>query len=179
MIKTPLEVLNLIHNYGMIYFKDKYKHAYINKDFRWVEFLINQTDKPTLVILKNIANVAQILRIYKHCIFNGAAITITSGWRSHRYNANMKPPGAKNSLHISGLAADFTVHNVHPNKVYEILNKYHFGGLERTDGNWTHIDLRNTILRFTPNGTVLASTYSVKDHETLFIKLAKNILAEK
>jgi hypothetical protein len=38
----------------------------------------------------------------------GKPLVINSGYRSANYNAQLRPPGAKNSFHISGLALDVT-----------------------------------------------------------------------
>ena len=151
--------------------------GYINKDFKWSEF-IKSTDKPSQEVLDNIKRVAYVLSIYKHKLFNGQPITITSGYRSLQDHLRIyKEKGITDkskipmgSYHLKGLAADFVVKGFTIAELYLLMDLYHFGGVERTNGNWQHIDLRNKICRFTPNGTIITSHYNLHKHNLIFRK---------
>jgi len=170
MIKTPEQIIKEGIN------------GNINSDFAWAEFVTPQDKFPTLLILKNIKKVADILSIYKHKVFNGQPITITSGWRSLAHHkaiyaeinakrAKLKQaplPVPLKSWHLSGLAVDFVVKGFSIPQLFTLMDSVHFGGVERTDGNWQHIDLRNTICRFLGNGTVINSHYDLVKHNKVF-----------
>ena len=125
----------------------KNKNDYATQSIKWAELLINQIEKPSISVLKNLLKVAQTLEDYKHRFFDGRAITITSGWRSKNYN--IKIGGAEKSYHILGLATDFVVAEFTPQEVQKRIGKIHFGGLEYAP-SWTHIDLRGMKARFKP-----------------------------
>lgn len=119
--------------------------ALCQKNISWNEFLINQHEKPSFEILKNLYNVAVKLQNYRSTIFQNRSILITSGWRSALYNK--KIGGSKNSFHKVGLAVDFNVKGLSPQDVQSRLDKIHIGGLEYAP-TWTHIDLRGYKARF-------------------------------
>lgn len=137
------KTFNFINSHGI----NLPKNAMCINNFGWWEFLINQNEKPTITILKNIQQVAFKLQYYRDNLFDKNPVKITSGWRSLNYNK--KIGGAKKSYHISGLAADFLVRGISPKEVQKVLNKKHFGGLEFAN-EWTHIDLRGYKARFYP-----------------------------
>lgn len=149
--------------------------GYINKDFKWSEF-ISDKDKPSQEILDNIKRVAYVLSIYKHKLFNGQPITITSGYRSLQHHLEIyKQKGITDkskipmgSYHLKGLAADFVVKGFTIPQLYRMLDLTHFGGVEDTQGNWIHIDLRGKICRFRPNNKILVPHYSVESHDRIF-----------
>lgn len=69
-------------------------------------------------------------------------VTITSGCRCKEHNERVG--GAKASKHMEGLAADFKVRGVSPNRVYEYLtttypNKWGIGNYP----SWNHLDVRS------------------------------------
>lgn len=68
-------------------------------------------------------------------------ITINSGCRCDKYNK--KTGGSKNSKHKEGIAADFVVEDVDPDKVADFLEEFFIGnsGLGRYD-SFTHFDVR-------------------------------------
>lgn len=148
--------------------------GYINKDFKWSEF-IKSTDKPDDEILNNIRRVAYVLSIYKHKLFNGQPITITSGYRSLQDHLRIyKEKGITDkskipmgSYHLKGLAADFVVKGFTPSQVYRILDIRHWGGLELAP-TWTHLDLRGKLVRFNDNNKILAHHYNVIEHDKIF-----------
>lgn len=145
-ILEPTQVHSMIKKYGLqIVFPYN-----ISKNFTYGEVLIHQTDVPTLDILKNLQKTCFTLNKYRDTLFGGNKIKITSGWRSPRYNKQLRDKGYKtaiNSFHIKGMALDFIVDTFDPKEVYEILDKVHLGGLENAP-TWTHIDIRNSKVRF-------------------------------
>lgn len=175
MIKTPEQIL-----------KEKKISGAINADFNWVEFIKPADGIPSLEILRNIKKMADTLSVYKHKVFGGAAITITSGVRSWEHHlaiyaelnaqrAKAKPklkPLAipKLSWHLKGLAADFTVKGFTNKQVYEKMDILHFGGVEFPDDqNRIHIDLRPEICRFIgATGRVVAHHYNYFQHNKIF-----------
>lgn len=167
MIKTPEEI-----------FKNKKISDSINTDFAWSEFVKPIDGIPPLEHLQNIKKVADVLSIYKRKVFGGAAITITSGYRSIAHHLQVyKDLGIMDkckipmgSLHLKGLAADFTVVGVDRRKVYEKMDEIHFGGVEFPDEqNRTHIDLRGSICRFVAaTSRIVAHHYSLEAHNKVF-----------
>lgn len=138
---TPERAFDFIQENGLELPAD----AMCQKNFRWSEFLVNQHEKPSFEIIKNIYTTACKLQKYRDTIFEHRSINITSGWRSAVYNH--KIGGRKNSFHMSGLAIDFLVSGLTPQKVQAKLDKVHFGGLEFAP-TWTHIDFRGYMARF-------------------------------
>jgi len=149
--------------------------GYINKDFKWCEF-IKPTDKPSQEILDNIKRVAYVLSVYKHKLFNGQPVTITSGYRSLQDHLRIyKQKGITDkskipmgSYHLKGLAADFVVKGFTIGQLYRLMDIHHFGGVEDTQGNWQHIDLRGKICRFRFNNRILTPHYNVEAHDRIF-----------
>lgn len=165
MIKTPEQVIKEGIN------------GYINNDFLWSEFIKDKT--PALEILKNIQKVAYVLSVYKHKLFDGQPITITSGYRSIAQHVQAyKDLGITDlkkipmgSYHLKGLAADFTVKGFAISQLYRLLDVAHFGGLEYPDDqNRIHIDLRGSIWRFKNNNKIIASHYNALQHDKIFRK---------
>ncbi|ANU80127.1 putative M15 family peptidase [Proteus phage PM 116] len=78
----------------------------------------------------------------------GKPIIITSGHRCFKHNANVG--GARNSMHLTGKAADIKVQGVDPADVADYLetkypDKY---GIGRYAGRFTHIDVRGYKARW-------------------------------
>lgn len=168
MIKKPEEI-----------FKNKKISDSINADFLWSEFVKPIDGIPPLEYLQNIKKVADVLSVYKHKVFGGLAITITSGYRSmahhlqiykEEYGITDKSKIPMGSLHLKGLAADFTVKGMDRRKVYEKMDEIHFGGVEFPDEqNRTHIDLRGSICRFVgATGRIVAHHYNLYQHNKVF-----------
>jgi hypothetical protein len=75
--------------------------------------------------------------------FGNNPITINSWYRPPDINAQIDG-AVKDSIHQIGLAADFVVANRSSNRVYNVLDLTHPGGLGRYDGR-THADRRDLI----------------------------------
>ena len=140
------------------------KDYFATPNFSWHELLVNQKEIPSLIVLNNLLKVANILEVYRKLL--NCPFRITSGWRSEKYNANMKPAGAKLSQHVQGLAIDFIPLGKQVSKCYETLDVVHLGGLEKAD--WLHIDLRGHIARFNNVNIALASHFNYEKHYKLF-----------
>lgn len=71
-----------------------------------------------------------------------APTSITSGHRCAKHNANVG--GAKNSVHMTGKAADIKVSGIHPSVVADYLEKKYPSqyGIGRY-ASFTHIDVRD------------------------------------
>ena len=72
----------------------------------------------------------------------GAAVTVTSGYRTVSYNATVEN-SSKTSQHCNGLAADIKVAGVSPSAVADYAEQLlgNHGGVGRY-GTFTHIDVR-------------------------------------
>lgn len=141
----------------------------LTKNFTLEEFLINQTESPSDTVVKNLKSVAIVLQTYRDTVFGNQPVKIHSGWRSEKYNASIG--GAKSSYHIKGLAADFGVKGFTKDKLYSVMNTYHFGGVEYyTQAGWTicHIDLRGYNARFDNKNNTLKCLYDVDKHNKIF-----------
>lgn len=160
-------------------FKQKKIIGSINADFLWSEFIKPIDGIPPLEHLKNIKSIATILSIYKHKVFNGKSITITSGYRSLEHHIKIyieelhytdKSKIPMGSYHLKGLAADFTVKDFNNKQVYELMDYIHFGGVEFPDNqNRIHIDLRGSICRFIgATNRTIAHHYKSELHEKVF-----------
>lgn len=165
MILTAIEIRKQLLKTG----QPAGSHLMATNSFSWQDLMCGQTEIPCLAVLENLLKVAQILQVYRDKIFK-CQIKITSGWRSENYNA--KIGGAAKSTHVLGLALDFT-----PLKfwtipqVYDLMDRLHFGGVERTDGNWQHIDLRMQNIRFSRQNVILANHFNIVEHDKLFKKV--------
>lgn len=165
MIKKPEDI-----------FAEKNISGAINTDFNWGEFIQPIDGIPTLEQLKNIKKTADVLSIYKHKLFGGAAVTVTCGFRSMAHHLKIyaekgitdKSKIPMKSYHLSGLAVDFVVKGFTIPQLFKLMDINHFGGVERTDGNWQHIDLRNSICRFATSGTTLQPHYDLYQHNKVF-----------
>ena len=78
----------------------------------------------------------------------GAAVTVTSGYRTVSYNATVEN-SSKTSQHCNGLAADIKVAGVSPATVADYAEQLlgNHGGVGRY-GTFTHIDVRATKSRW-------------------------------
>lgn len=104
--------------------------------FNLREFLHNgSTAGLTVDIVENLRRTAQMLEKIRE-ICGNHPISISSGFRTKAHNAAVG--GAGDSLHLLGMAADFTVAGVPPSTVQKLLRN-HNGGLG-SYSTWTHAD---------------------------------------
>jgi len=74
----------------------------------------------------------------------GARITIVSGYRSPKYNTDLRNKGrlaAKASLHQYGMAADLKIKGTSSRRVWNTVKKLRFGGTGYYKGELVHIDV--------------------------------------
>ncbi|MBE0425070.1 MAG: YcbK family protein [Nitrospirae bacterium] len=70
-------------------------------------------------------------------------VYIISGYRSSLYNDYLKNTGrnvAKNSLHLYGLAIDFSIPGIYNNKLFQIAKSFRAGGVGKYT-EFIHIDI--------------------------------------
>lgn len=115
--------------------------------FSWGEFT-----KQLIRIPQNVRAVENIIRLANYLEdvrsrFDGASVTITSGYRPPAVNSAVG--GVSNSQHLYGAAADILVSGYKPHEVYQKLNGWHGdrGGLGDS-ASFTHIDLRGYRARW-------------------------------
>lgn len=75
----------------------------------------------------------------------GKPVNINSGYRCPTHNANVG--GAKNSMHMLGIAADFWIKGVDPADAYAYLDPIVTGGLGKYN-TFTHVDVRDYKARW-------------------------------
>ena len=95
--------------------------------------------------MQNLRNLAKRLEFIKSEYFEGAAIHITSGWRSQRVNKLVG--GKPKSFHLLGMAADIVVGGKSPKAVQSTLDPLWQGGLGYGK-SFTHLDSRHIKARF-------------------------------
>jgi uncharacterized protein YcbK (DUF882 family) len=105
-------------------------------------------DMPTNVMV-NIIELAKNLQVLRDEVKK--SIQITSGYRSPEHNAKVK--GAKNSQHITGMAADIKVAGMTPKQVAEVIERLIAEKKMKEGGigiykTWLHYDHRNTKARW-------------------------------
>lgn len=112
----------------------------LSENFRVREFACSDGSDTVKIDLDN---VKQLQKIRDHF---GAAITITSGYRTAAYNASPKVGGAKNSYHVKGQAADIVVSGISPLRVAMYAESIGCRGvIYYPKKRFTHIDTRNGI----------------------------------
>ncbi|MDH4205611.1 MAG: DUF882 domain-containing protein [Desulfobacteraceae bacterium] len=100
-----------------------------------------QNDKPLSAISLRLI---EFLDYLEDNIHSGARITIVSGWRSPRYNTDLRNKGrlaAKASLHQYGMAADIKIQGTSSRHVWNTVKKLGFGGTGYYKGELVHIDV--------------------------------------
>jgi uncharacterized protein YcbK (DUF882 family) len=105
-------------------------------------------EMPTNVMV-NIIELAKNLQVLRDEVKK--SIQITSGYRSPEHNAKVK--GAKNSQHITGMAADIKVAGMTPKQVAEVIERLIAEKKMKEGGigiykTWLHYDHRNTKARW-------------------------------
>ncbi len=77
-------------------------------------------------------------------------LIINSGCRCPEYNA--KIGGAKKSQHVMGMAADIRVMNIPPDTVAGYIEKVHKDCTTGRYNSFTHIDVRDVVVRWDERG---------------------------
>jgi uncharacterized protein YcbK (DUF882 family) len=100
-------------------------------------------------VVTNIIELAKNLQVLRDEVKK--SIQITSGYRSPEHNAKVK--GAKNSQHITGMAADIKVAGMTPKQVAEVIERLIAEKKMKEGGigiykTWLHYDIRNTKARW-------------------------------
>jgi len=100
-------------------------------------------------VVTNIIELAKNLQVLRDEVKK--SIQITSGYRSPEHNAKVK--GAKNSQHITGMAADIKVAGMTPKQVAEVIERLIAEKKMKEGGigiykTWLHYDHRNTKARW-------------------------------
>jgi uncharacterized protein YcbK (DUF882 family) len=100
-------------------------------------------------VVTNIIELAKNLQVLRDEVKK--SIQITSGYRSPEHNAKVK--GAKNSQHITGMAADIKVSGMTPKQVAEVIERLIAEKKMKEGGigiykTWLHYDIRNTKARW-------------------------------
>lgn len=123
--------------------------AKITKNFSLEEFKCKDgSDIPNSALL-NIVELARNLEVLRTAI--NKPITITSGYRSPKYNA--KIGGVKDSQHLRGTAADIRVSGMTPKEVGLVIEGLIESGKMKEGGigvypTFTHYDIRNRKARW-------------------------------
>jgi uncharacterized protein YcbK (DUF882 family) len=123
--------------------------AKITKNFSLEEFKCKDgSDIPNSALL-NIVELARNLEVLRTAI--NKPITITSGYRSPKYNA--KIGGVKDSQHLRGTAADIKVVGMTPKEVALVIEGLIESGKMKQGGigiypTFTHYDIRGRKARW-------------------------------
>lgn len=113
----------------------------ITHNINWREVLFKYSEQgevPSIAVLSNLYTVATRLQEFLDKYYRGNKITITSGWRSRKYNPTVG--GASNSAHIRGMALDFCIAGVPTYYVYKNFRPF-WGGRTYNGGGWIHCDI--------------------------------------
>ncbi len=90
-------------------------------------------------IFENIKKTAMMLERYR-IVCGAKPMTVTSGYRCKKHNADPKVGGEPNSFHLDGRAADVTVKGMDAHEVQEATIKQEtHNGIGRYD-DFTHFD---------------------------------------
>lgn len=108
-----------------------------------------------VLISENLVKGLEILRDRLNTKYQGEVyIQITSGYRTYQHNRRIG--GARQSLHLSGLAADIKAFHIHPvsgkeqvppNIVRQIADEINFGGVGKYS-TFTHVDVYGSKRRW-------------------------------
>lgn len=109
-------------------------------------------NQPPPFELGNLRRIAALLEEIRALV--GKPVTVSSGYRSAALNAAVG--GARNSMHVLGLAADINVPGMAPRALAELIRD---SGIEFDqliyEGTWVHIGLQAG----TPRRQVLTATF--------------------
>lgn len=115
----------------------------LTADFTLGEFLRPEDPMPPPWVLDNLYRLANRLQVIRDLVQR--PVRVTSGYRTPEHNKAVG--GSKNSLHLSGMAADIVIPGLSARDVQLILLNWSGGmGLYRS---YTHIDIRPYRARWT------------------------------
>jgi uncharacterized protein YcbK (DUF882 family) len=123
--------------------------AKITTNFSLEEFNCKDGSEMPNDVMINIIKLAKNLQVLRDAV--GKTITITSGYRSPKYN--LKIGGAKDSQHIKGTAADIKVKGMTPKEVAKVIEGLISSGKMTQGGigiypSWVHYDCRKIKARW-------------------------------
>lgn len=123
--------------------------AKITTNFSLEEFNCKDGSEMPNDVMINIIKLAKNLQVLRDAV--GKTITITSGYRSPKYN--LKIGGAKDSQHIKGTAADIKVKGMTPKEVAKLIEGLIASGKMTQGGigiypSWVHYDCRKIKARW-------------------------------
>lgn len=119
-------------------------------NFNIDEFASADGTKMNASVKANILLLMQYMEVIREACGN-KPINITSGYRSAKHNASVG--GAKNSMHVKGMAADFQVKGMKPSQVVAVVEQLINKGKIPAGGvgsyaRWTHYDFRGINVRW-------------------------------
>ena len=137
--------LNLINEKNKISFNGRYrvgKGMYNEKALNIIHRIFGaENDKPLSTISLRLI---EFLDFIEDRLHPGARITIASGYRSPKYNTNLRNKGklaATASLHQYGMAADIKMDGTSSKRIWNTVKKLGFGGTGYYHGELVHIDV--------------------------------------
>ncbi|MGD2150052.1 MAG: DUF882 domain-containing protein [Desulfobacterales bacterium] len=137
--------LNLVNEKNKISFNGRYrvdKGMYNEKALQTIHHIFGaEYDKPLSRISLRLIEFLDFLEDRLH---PGARITIASGYRSPKYNTDLRNKGklaATASLHQYGMAADIKMQGTSSEHIWNTVKKLGFGGAGYYHGKLVHIDV--------------------------------------
>jgi len=137
--------LNLVNAKNKISFNGRYrvgKGMYDEKALEAIHRVFGaENDKPLSTISLRLIEFLDFIEDHLH---PGAQINIASGWRSPKYNTNLRKKGklaATASLHQYGMAADIKMDGTSSRHIWNYVKKLGFGGTGYYHGELVHIDV--------------------------------------
>jgi uncharacterized protein YcbK (DUF882 family) len=137
--------INLLSAKNGISFNGQYRKSkgiYDEKALKTIHRLFGaEKDRPLSTVSLRLIEFLDYLEDHLH---PGARITIVSGYRSPKYNTDLRNKGrlaAKASLHQYGMAADIKIQGISSKRVWNTVKKLRFGGTGYYKGKLVHIDV--------------------------------------
>lgn len=117
----------------------------LSPNFKLGEFLHAEDQLPTPAILENLHRLANRLQVIRDIL--NRPIVVNSGYRTPEHNRAVG--GARQSFHLSGMAADIVVSGMPASEVQAFLKNWS-GGLGMYT-HYTHLDIRPARARWGEN----------------------------
>jgi len=137
--------LNLFNAKNGLSFNGKYRESkgiYNEKALNAIHRIFGAEHDKSLSTIS--LRLIEFLDFLEDRIHPGVQITIVSGWRSPKYNTNLRNKGklaATASLHQYGMAADIKMHGTSSKRIWNYVKKLGFGGTGYYHGELVHIDV--------------------------------------